>query len=304
MAVERRFLIAPSFARLIARESRAMSRIVEGHFPPHPDRFQLVRVERERAVLILAQRQEDGSVAEERAEIPHAHAEALIDVAAGTVAFDRMVVTLGKDSRALLDCFMLPRGIDVLTTVMEEGAVNDLPEWFGPEVTGQPEFEASGLALNGLPSHAEVEITDRGLEALLDTLEGRSPLRPSMPRLLEQVRGHAEPKRLLSAATAQKAAETDLAGIAIPEAAQTDQTGEDKHQSAGNVGSPEGAEQEISQAEARGARGGDGEVSPEEVQDQPSRGRQPRLRGSVREADEGIARIARSLAPRGSRPLH
>ncbi len=71
MAVERRFLIAPSFARLIQQELRAVSRIIEGHFPPHPERFQLVRVERERAVLILRQRQEDGNVMEEKAEIPH-----------------------------------------------------------------------------------------------------------------------------------------------------------------------------------------------------------------------------------------
>ncbi len=115
MAVERRFLIASSLARLIQRESQATSRIVEGHFPPHPERFQLVRVEREQAMLILAQRQEDGRGAEERAEIPHAHAEALIDVAAGTVAFDRMVVVLPGEGRALLDRYMLPCGIDVLS---------------------------------------------------------------------------------------------------------------------------------------------------------------------------------------------
>ena len=175
MAVERRFLIASSLARLIQRERQATSRIVEGHFPPHPERFQLVRVERERAMLILAQRQEDGRGAEEQAEIPHAHAEALIDVAAGTVAFDRMVVVLAGEGRALLDRFVLPHGIDVLTTVMEEGAEVDLPEWFGPEVTGRPEYETCTLAVQGLPALEEVAITNSGLEALLDLLEGSLP---------------------------------------------------------------------------------------------------------------------------------
>ncbi len=173
MAVERRFLIASSLARLIQRESQATSRIVEGHFPPHPERFQLVRVERERAMLILAQRQEDGRGAEEQAEIPHAHAEALIDVAAGAVAFDRMVVVLPGEGRALLNRVMLPRGIDVLTTVMEDGAEVGFPEWFGPEVTGRPEYETSTLAVQGLLALEEVPITNSGLEALLDLLEGR-----------------------------------------------------------------------------------------------------------------------------------
>jgi hypothetical protein len=54
--------------------------------------------------------------------------------------------------RALLDRYMLPRGIDVLTTVMEEGAEVDLQEWFGPEVTGRPEYETSTLAVQSLPA--------------------------------------------------------------------------------------------------------------------------------------------------------
>src|SRR4028119_1235135 len=221
MVGERRFLIASSFARLIERESRTSSRIVEGHFPPHPERFQLVRVERERAVLILAQRQEDRGVAEESAEIPRAHAEALIDVAAGTVAFDRVVVELGGGRKALLDRFLLPRGIDVLTTTSGEGAEAHLPEWFGAEVTNRPEFETAGLAVNGIPSHAEVEITGSGLEALLDALEGCSTSPSCMPRPIEPARRPTEPQAFSHVFTPQEGAEPDLAEA--PAASEADQ---------------------------------------------------------------------------------
>ena len=302
MAVERRFLIASSFARLIQRESRVMSRIVEGYFPFHPERFQLVRVERERAVLILGRRQEDGSVTEERAEIPHAHAEALIDVAAGTVAFDRMVVTLGGDRRALLDRFMLPRGIDVLTTVMEEGARDELPEWFGPEVTGQPEFETSGLAINGLVHQPEVAITDRGLEALLDTLEQRSPSRRYMPRPIDPVRQPAEPQGLPPGSTSPEEPLTTWAPA--PGEIQGAAEGENPPEPAAGAEAPAEAEPENVPAEAAGPAPRADEPPRPQVQSQPARGRQPRLRENVQEVDEGIARIARSLAPRGSGPLH
>ncbi len=82
-----------------------------------------------------------------------------------------MVVGLGGDQKALLDRFMLPQGINLLTTVMGKND-SPLPEWFGPEVTSKPEFATTSLAINGTPTFAEVAVTNRGLEALLDTLEG------------------------------------------------------------------------------------------------------------------------------------
>ncbi len=92
------FLIAPALARLIQRECSGVSRIVEGHFHPNPQRTQLVRVERDHALLILFVRGADGTMAEERAEVPIAHAEALIDVAPGRVAFDRLLFGLTAEA--------------------------------------------------------------------------------------------------------------------------------------------------------------------------------------------------------------
>lgn len=114
MAIERRFLIASSLARLIQREHQTTNRIVEGHFPQQPDRYQHVRVEHGRAMLILAMRDEDGRMVEEQAEIPLAHAEALLDVGAGTTAYDRIELPLGDHRTAVFNHFLLPQGLDVI----------------------------------------------------------------------------------------------------------------------------------------------------------------------------------------------
>lgn len=176
MAVERRFLLASSLARLVQRESAPPTRIVEGHFAPHPSRTQLVRVERDRALLVLLSRAGEGPIAEEQVEIPHAHAEALIDVAAGTVAFDRTPVRLGEEIDAVLDRFILPQGIDLLTIkIHSDPRAFAPPLWVGTEVTGDPSLETSGLALTGIPTLEEVEVSNAAVEALLDTLEGSHP---------------------------------------------------------------------------------------------------------------------------------
>ncbi len=278
MPVERRFLIASSFARLIQRESPGLSRIVEGHFPAHPDRTQFVRVERERATLILVTRDEQGALAEEQAEVPRTHAEALIDVAAGTVAFDRIPVSLGGERRGLLDRFILPNGINILTTVTESEADGfEVPDWFGPEVTARPDFERSSLALQGAPHSEEIQVTNTGLEALLDTLEGRVPYRyrprPSRGPSVAPGRMHDGSARTAPAAdeTAQAAAQPE------PD--------------------PEPAVPALEPAPAEA-------VAPT-VDETPSteggQRRAPSLRGHIVELDDGIARLARSLAPRGSR---
>ena len=182
MSTERRFLIAPSLARLIQREQGTTARIVEAYFPPRSDQRQLVRVAQHRAHLILLTQAQDGHFAEEQIEIPRPHAEALVDVAAGTVAFDRMSLSLGGDIEGTLDHFIIPQGLNLLTVTIPSNphAFAPLP-WFGLEVTGEPAFAAIGLALEGVPNVDPVEPTNTALEALLDTLEGRSlyHLRPA-----------------------------------------------------------------------------------------------------------------------------
>ncbi len=275
MPVERRFLIAPSFARLIQRESPALSRIVEGHFPPHPDRTQFVRVERERATLILVARDENGGMAEEQAEVPRTHAEALIDVAAGTVAFDRIPVNLGGERRGLLDRFILPNGINILTTVTDGEADGfDAPEWFGPEITARPEFERSALALSGTPLTEDIAVSNAGLEALLDTLEGRTPYR-YRPRPARGPIANAAPMRPPEGLgrSIQEEEPSPATPMAEPDFAET----------------PEPDAPDVAAQADETPAGESGQR------------RSPSLRGHIVELDDGIARLARSLAPRGSR---
>ncbi len=151
-----------------------MDRIVEAYFPPGSDRRQFVRVEHRQSRLILLTRDEDGGFTEERTEIPLHHAEALIDVAAGTVAYDRVSLALGGDIEAALDRFIVPRGLDLLTVTIASDPYGFEPlPWFGLEVTDEPAFAALGLALDGAPNIDAMEPSNAALEALLDTLDGR-----------------------------------------------------------------------------------------------------------------------------------
>ena len=178
MVTQRHFLIAPSLARLIQRDRGTSARIVEGHFPSRPDRRQLVRVEQGRSLLILLTQGENGQFTEEQVDVPGSHAEALMNVAAGVVAFDRTPLPLGGDIDALLDRFILPEGLDILTVTIPTNphAFAPLP-WFGLEVTDEPAFEARDLALGGAPRIDPMEPSDVALNALLDALEGHTPLR-------------------------------------------------------------------------------------------------------------------------------
>lgn len=173
MSIERRFLLASSVARLIRREHPDFSRIVEGYFSPRSDRTQWVRVEREQSHLVL--RMHDGGEArDEQLELPLSQASALMDVAAGRVAYDRTAITLSPGFTASVDRYLLPAGLDVLTvSVASRPQFFVPPSWAGREVTEVPEFDAVRLALDGLPPIDEIPVPNFALEALLNWLDRR-----------------------------------------------------------------------------------------------------------------------------------
>jgi CYTH domain-containing protein len=141
-----------------------------------------VRVEQGRSALILLAPGEDGQLTEEQVEVPLPHAEALMDVAAGIIVFERTSLSLGGDIDAVLDRFIMPEGLNILTVTIPRDPHAFAPlSWFGLEVTDEPAFAAAGLALSGPPRISEIEPSDTALNALLDTLEGHSPyhLRPA-----------------------------------------------------------------------------------------------------------------------------
>ena len=355
MAVQRRYLLPSSLARLLQREGGPANRLIEAHFPARSDRTQLVRVERGQAALILRSNAPDGQVGEEAVEVPLSHAEALVEVAAGTVAFDRTAVSLGRGMEGVLDRYILPEGLDLLSvTITGDIRLFAPPLWLGREVTSEEAFEARELAINGLPVVEEVEVTNAALEALLDTLEMRG-LRPSRapdprrasrmpapptappaatpvldtsvrpaPQVSFNPQQHTSP---LAAETGNDEGEAPFAsaepheGAGLPGALDAPPAvildGDSEDDSIAGSGVEAAIEQlfaptseETSTTEAKVSVQHDAPSLPD-VQDgpalgepQPAPSRRPVLRTNIRELDDGIARLARSLSPRGSRSNH
>jgi CYTH domain-containing protein len=181
MTVRRRFLLTPSFARLIRRE-RAGLRHVEGFFPEQRDRSSWVRLEEDRGLLILKTLGPDGE-AEDQTDIPLAHAQALLEVCAGEVDYTRTVVPIDV-GHALVDEFIRPHILPLVTVEFdtEEEARGFRPlEWFGPEVTADPRYPNQAIALRGLDEVPEIPLSDAALNSLIDTLEGRFPVQARIP---------------------------------------------------------------------------------------------------------------------------
>ena len=174
---ERRFLIALSLARLIEREQGPARRVVEGFFPREENRVHFVRVEGDTAKLVLMTRTGGGEWQTEAVDVPQSHAEALMEVSSGHVAYDRFVVPVAEDRSAILDRLVEPEPFDLLTAAFEtrEDAERfETPPWFGREVTADAELTTASIALGAKPFSDE-EVSERALNALLDAFEGRYP---------------------------------------------------------------------------------------------------------------------------------
>jgi hypothetical protein len=116
MIIRRRFLLASSLARLIQRE-RGGVRQIEGFFPEQRDRISWVRLEENRAMLLLRTTGPEGDV-EEQTEVPVAHAHALLDVCAGEVDYTRTKLSIG-DRVALIDHLIRPHALHLVTVEFE-----------------------------------------------------------------------------------------------------------------------------------------------------------------------------------------
>jgi hypothetical protein len=281
-------------------------------------------------------------VGEEAVEVPLSHAEALVEVAAGTVAFDRTAITLGRGMEGVLDRYILPQGLDLLSvTITGDVRLFAPPLWLGPEVTDDTAFEARELAINGLPAVEEVEVTNAALEALLDTLEmgGLRPSRAPDPRRASRMPAPRTPPPAATPVldTSNESAppasfnpdrlDPPLATETVNDDGEAPSTSAGPHDGAGRetrvnvLADEEMVGTAAEPADAAGAAvntSGNTEPSTQhsepslpDVEDgptlaspQPIPGRRPVLRTNIRELDDGIARLARSLSPRGSRSNH
>jgi CYTH domain-containing protein len=184
MSITRRFLLAPSLARLIEKE-RGGHRVAEGYFPEQGDRSVFVRVNGNAGSLVLVT---DGpsEPMEEHAQLPRSQAQFLVDATAGQVDYLRIELRIGTHA-AWISRFIAPGPLDLISVAFEqEEQARDfqpLP-WFGPEVTAEARYRNRSIAIAELPETPEVELTDLALNSLLDSLENPSSSRRSRDRAL------------------------------------------------------------------------------------------------------------------------
>jgi CYTH domain-containing protein len=184
MPVERRFLIARSFARLIRKERGTIGRAVEGYFATSGDRVHFVSIASGRCELVLTRPQEGGSAVEERTEVPRSQAEALLDICAGKLAFDRTQLVLEDGREVFVDRLMTSGALNLISAVFDDEAAAAAfvpPVWFGAEVTEDPSFTRRAVAIEGFRAAPTAGISDSALDALLDSLEGRASVRAGRP---------------------------------------------------------------------------------------------------------------------------
>jgi CYTH domain-containing protein len=175
MTIVRRFLLAPSFARLIRKE-RGSQRVTEGYFATQSGRNSHVLVENGQCHLVLVTPEEGAVASEERTEVPRAHADALLDVCAGKTVYERARIAIGGGREALVDRVTHPGVLDLVSVEFDdrdEAASFAFPAWFGPEVSADASFDRRTIALEGVPAVGEVPLSNASLEALLDTIEDR-----------------------------------------------------------------------------------------------------------------------------------
>ena len=177
MTTTRRFCLAPAFARLIKRE-RMATPIIEGHFPDQAERRSFVRMEGDHCLLVLEDRDANGSVEEERSEVSRAQGEVLLDVCAGKTTFERINLDAANGIAINVDRFTTPVSASFIeVSFPEETAAKAFrpPIWIGAELGPDDVGDPRRIALGGKPKLFDGPIHNAALESLLDLLDHRTP---------------------------------------------------------------------------------------------------------------------------------
>ena len=266
MSVVRRFLVAPSLVRLLRKE-RGGSRVTEGYFAPQAGRTSFVRLQGTNCFLVLMTGTE-GAMAEERTEVPRAHGDALLDVCQGRAVYERTTVSLGGSVEALVDRYVRPSGLDVVSLVFPDAAAAQgfaPPVWFGAEVTTDKAYDGQAIALTGVPSPGDIPLSNAALDAVLDLIEprfgaNRPPFAPSKPvtpprenavppRAPEPTRHPPIPEAMLAAAVAEPATAPEAKPEEQPQAAEEPLPAVSAAEPASEAPQPEAPHTEGSRAE-------------------------------------------------------
>ena len=165
MSTTRVFLLASALARLIEKE-RGGDLVRQGFFPDRTGRSAHVQVAGETGYLILVS-QPSTSPLEEPAEISRAQAEALLDLTAGRTEYLSIPIDIGSHS-ATIQRYVTPASLDLISVAFKHDKAArkfQPPVWFGSEVTSEPSYQLRSLALTGLPSTPEVDVTNEASTA-------------------------------------------------------------------------------------------------------------------------------------------
>jgi CYTH domain-containing protein len=174
MSATRVFLLASALARLIEKE-RGGHLVRQGFFPDRSGQSAHVQVSGGTGHLILVSHHAAGPL-EEPAEISRAQAEALLELTAGRAEFRSIPIDIGSHS-ATIQRFVTPASLDLISVAFKHDKAArkfQPPAWFGPEVTSDLGYGTRAIAIAGLPSTREVEVTDAALNSLLDALGDRA----------------------------------------------------------------------------------------------------------------------------------
>ena len=93
------------------------------------------------------------------------------------MGFECTIVPLGASQHALLQRFIAPGSLDLLTVEFKDGGDASAfvpPAWFGPEVTQDAAYDRGALARAGVPAPEAIPVSNAMLEELLDRLEEAS----------------------------------------------------------------------------------------------------------------------------------
>jgi CYTH domain-containing protein len=151
-------------ARLIRKE-RVGEHVREGYFPGQTQRSTFVQIEETHSSLIL-EAGADGT-SEERADLPPAHAQALLAVSHSQVEYLRTRLSIGSHEMQVLH-FIRPASLDLVAVAVpseDKHNLHPLP-WFGPEVSAEPAYQRRRLALDGVPDERDVDVTNEALSHL------------------------------------------------------------------------------------------------------------------------------------------
>jgi CYTH domain-containing protein len=174
MSTTRVFLLASALARLIEKE-RGGDLVRQGFFPDRSSRSAHVQVSGGTGYLILVSHHAAGP-REEPVEISRAQAEELLELTAGRIEYLSIPIDTGSHT-ATIQRFVTPASLDLVSVAFKhEKAARKFqpPAWFGPEVTSDLGYGTRAIALAGLPSTPEVEVTDAAFNSLLDALGDRA----------------------------------------------------------------------------------------------------------------------------------